>query len=107
MPTRPKTHNTKRFKTHDLPTLRHHAAILRAKKIRSSATWRKVRLMKLSRNPMCEDPVNIHKDIGEVVVADQVHHLKKISTHPELAFTLDNLMSICRHCHEKIEDDDE
>lgn len=31
-----------------------------------------------------------------------VHHIKPRLTHPELEFDADNLMALCRHCHEQL-----
>ncbi|TFE02878.1 HNH endonuclease [Jeotgalibacillus salarius] len=31
-----------------------------------------------------------------------VHHIKEIETHPELALELDNLQTVCLHHHNKI-----
>ena len=33
-----------------------------------------------------------------------VHHIKEIRDYPHLALELDNLMSLCRACHERIHD---
>src|SRR5438105_4299959 len=49
--------------------------------------WRKVRAVKLARNPLCEDCY----DIGRVRVADDVHHVRKVSERPELRLYLSNL----------------
>jgi 5-methylcytosine-specific restriction endonuclease McrA len=54
-------------------------------------------------NPICEDPFNVHGSI--TASADQAHHIKPLLTHPELAFVLDNLMSLCTKCHARIESD--
>ncbi len=35
------------------------------------------------------------------VPADMVHHIKERSEYPELALTLDNLISLCNACHNK------
>jgi 5-methylcytosine-specific restriction endonuclease McrA len=45
-----------------------------------------------------------HRDIkGQVTIAEDVHHIKSIATHPELRLDWDNLMSVCRECHRAIE----
>jgi len=40
---------------------------------------------------------------GRVTIAEDVHHIKPIRTHPELRLVWDNLMSVCRECHKIIE----
>lgn len=34
--------------------------------------------------------------------ATMVHHIKPIKEHPELALSLDNLMSLCDQCHDEM-----
>ena len=34
---------------------------------------------------------------------DEVHHIIPIEERPDLAFVEDNLMSVCRECHEEME----
>lgn len=72
-----------------------------ADKYRESATsrgydwqWRKVRAVKLAQNPVCES-------CG--YPADTVHHIQPVEKYPDLRLAIDNLMSLCRECHEKIE----
>ena len=33
-----------------------------------------------------------------------VHHIKEAHTHPELFYTLDNLLALCNDCHKEIHD---
>ncbi len=61
--------------------------------------WRKVRKMKLNEYPLCANC----EVVGLTVTADMVHHIKPVSEHPELAFDIDNLMSLCNQCHNSIE----
>ncbi len=35
------------------------------------------------------------------VLADMVHHIKPRKAYPELALTLDNLVSLCNRCHDE------
>jgi 5-methylcytosine-specific restriction protein A len=78
-------------------------ALRLAAKIRSGRRWQKVRAMKLSRDPLCEDPLGDHERCGDTASATQVHHIKPLAEHPELAYHMHNLMSICTKCHSKIE----
>ena len=34
------------------------------------------------------------------VMATMVHHIRHLDEHPELALSLDNLVSLCDRCHE-------
>lgn len=41
---------------------------------------------------------------GKYKRAENVHHMKEIKTHPELALTLDNLQCLCVRCHNEVHD---
>lgn len=69
--------------------------------IRNTSRWQKVRAAKLSASPLCEDPLGKHA--GQTVSARQVHHIRGIATHPELAFHAENLQSVCVACHASLE----
>jgi len=49
--------------------------------------------------PLCYNP------FGDCYAkpCDDVHHIKPIATHPELAFDKDNLVTLCKQCHGTIE----
>ena len=70
-----------------------------AVRIRSSARW--TRLSKLIRQerPICEHCMTQ----GHYRPSQEVHHIRKVATHPHLAFTPSNLQALCRTCHIKIE----
>lgn len=53
--------------------------------------WRKVRRLVLSSEPSC-------RVCGRP--ATEVHHIEKASERPDLAYDLDNLMPLCRACHD-------
>jgi len=61
--------------------------------------WRKLSERFRKHNPLCQR-CNMK---GRVTVAEDVHHIKPIRTHPELRLVWDNLMSVCRECHKIIE----
>jgi 5-methylcytosine-specific restriction protein A len=78
---------------------RRDPALAQAQHIRSSARWRKVRALKLARDPLCEDC----KERGVLKAATQVHHLEGLAQRPDLAFVMTNLASLCSTCHAKRE----
>jgi 5-methylcytosine-specific restriction endonuclease McrA len=62
------------------------------------AAWQKLRKLKIVRYPLCEE----HLKHGRAVPAQKVHHIKPIETHPHLMLVMENLMSLCNECHEKV-----
>jgi len=67
---------------------------LPGRKFLHSTQWRKIREIKLSLNPLCQ----ICEDKGLIVPAIIIHHIDG----NELNNDMDNLMSVCRSCHEQI-----
>lgn len=62
------------------------------------SAWRSLRQQALKRdNYECQTC----KRAGKYSKAQNVHHLKEVKQHPELALTLDNLECICIICHNK------
>jgi len=78
-------------------------ALAEAHRIRRTARWVRVRNLKLSDNPLCEDPFEDHARRNTTETAAQVHHIKGLITNPELAFHFDNLLSVCTGCHARLE----
>ncbi len=74
-------------------------ALAEARRIRSSTRWRKVRALKLARDPLCEDCL----EHGVTEVATQVHHVEGLAARPDLAFTSANLRALCTVCHARRE----
>ena len=65
--------------------------------------WRKLRQAKLMLNPLCE----ICQNKGVVTPAIEVHHRDSFMNYDgakrlELAFNPDNLMSVCKSCHQEL-----
>lgn len=58
--------------------------------------WSKVRKTKLSINPLCE--ACLKKGIAKA--ADTVHHIVTVENDPALRLDFNNLVSLCRNCHE-------
>lgn len=105
MPTLPPTDLSLRPRRPDAGTIRsaQRQASREARRIRSTQRWRSVRASVLARAPLCADPLGEHRAAGRVVVAEEVHHRLPLEDRPDLAFALDNLMPLCRRCHEAIE----
>ena len=63
------------------------------------AAWRNLRSLKLAIDPLCQRC----KSEGRTTLAVHVHHVKPRKLHPDLAFDMDNLRSLCLPCHTKEE----
>ena len=83
-------------KDYDSTTRKQDAGLAFAKKVRSSARWRHLRLVKLAKAPLCENPFGQHLS---TVAASEVDHVRGLRTTPALAFTMSNLQSLCHPCH--------
>ncbi|EJR67753.1 HNH endonuclease signature motif containing protein [Bacillus cereus] len=71
-----------------------------AKKFYDSTAWRRCRELALIRDSYrCQECMKHDPLIP--VPADMVHHIKERSEYPELALTLENLISLCNACHNK------
>ena len=64
--------------------------------IHNSRRWRKLRKGILHREPLCR----LCKEQGLTVAADQVDHIKPVSTRPELMWIKDNLQPLYKDCHD-------
>jgi 5-methylcytosine-specific restriction endonuclease McrA len=62
------------------------------------SVWNRVRKIKADLSPLCESCLikNIERPMNVV------HHIKTIEQYPELRLVLQNLLSLCTPCHEKI-----
>ena len=75
----------------------------RADPFYSTSRWRKVRLMKLRREPLCVDPLGRHKHAGGgPVAATDVDHILPRLERPDLAYDLDNMRGLCKSCHSTV-----
>lgn len=64
----------------------------------NSPAWKRKRLHILRRDEyLCRDC----KRYGRRREATTVHHIKHADEYPELAFSDDNLVSLCESCHNK------
>ena len=70
--------------------------------IYQSKEWKKVRALKLQKDPLCEECLKQ----GLYTPADMVHHkiwLDMININdPEIALNIDNLQSLCWECHNQV-----
>ena len=78
------------------------------KKFYRSSSWEALRQQALKRDSrecqLCKREGKVHIDSIKVEgerkeIKLNVHHIKEIETHPELALELDNLMTICLEHH--------
>lgn len=61
-----------------------------------SRKWKRKRQQILRRDGyMCQ----ICKRYGRMREATEVHHIQHLEDRPDLAFNNDNLISLCRSCH--------
>lgn len=74
------------------------------RKVYNSERWRKLRAWKFACSPLCE----ICLSKGAITPAEDIHHIVSfMSTNdPDqrifLAYDYDNLMSLCKKCHQRI-----
>lgn len=74
------------------------------RKIYQSERWKKLREWKLVNSPLCE----VCKSEDRITIAEEVHHIvsfvsvEDINEIMKLAYDYDNLMSICKQCHQLI-----
>ena len=60
-----------------------------------------IRLIAISnRNNNCD--CQHCKSKGEANKANTVHHIKHLKQHPELALDEENLMAVCKECHNEL-----
>ena len=80
------------------------------KKFYRSSSWETLRQQALKRDnhecQLCKREGKVHLDSQKIdgekkKIELNVHHVKEIETHPELALELDNLMTVCLRHHNK------
>ena len=73
-------------------------------KIYNTTTWQKLRLSYMQQHPLCEECLKK----GIIKSAKDIHHKVSFMTvddkaeRERLAFDSDNLMALCRECHNAI-----
>ena len=103
MPYKPKTHRQDFDRSAYFSTMIEKKEIQEAREIRNTNRWRALRKMKFGRDPICEDPLGHHAHMGEAKRTEDVHHIQPIHIKPDEAHVMDNLMSVCKRCHARIE----
>ncbi|MDR1582080.1 MAG: HNH endonuclease [Prevotellaceae bacterium] len=74
------------------------------RKIYNSERWRRLRRIKFAHNPLCE----LCEKKGIIIPAEDIHHIVSfmsagdIEQRRHLAYDFDNLLSLCKVCHQKI-----
>lgn len=68
-------------------------------KLRRLNRWKLLASRLKTKTPCCANPFGLHG----AKPAEDIHHILPLKDFPELAFTLDNLVGLCRLCHGKIE----
>ena len=102
---RPENEKQQAKTRYDATTRRNNPALLAASEFRSTKKWQIVRRVKISINPLCEDPFKDHERRGATETAKQVHHIIPlvVCAGDSRAYDMSNLMSVCWKCHAKIE----
>lgn len=73
------------------------------KKIYRSERWKRLRALKFANNPLCE----LCQKEGRTTPAEDIHHIVSFmtatdpGTRYQLAYDYDNLMSLCKQCHQR------
>lgn len=68
--------------------------------IRSSSKWTRLSRQIRCERPICEECLNKG---GPLKPSQEVHHIVKVQSNPNLAFDPANLMALCKECHLEIE----
>ena len=74
------------------------------RKIYNSERWRRLRAWKFACSPLCELCLKENK----ITVAEDIHHITSFmstndrDTRLHLAYDYDNLMSLCKKCHQYV-----
>lgn len=71
--------------------------------IYNTQRWKKLRALKFANNPLCE----LCQKEGRTTPAEDIHHIVSFmtatdpGTRYQLAYDYDNLMSLCKQCHQR------
>ena len=72
-------------------------------KVYNTPLWKNMRLKQVQEQPLCQ----VCEIEGKITLAEDVHHLisfvgKNEMEKQQLAFNPDNIVSVCRKCHNEI-----
>lgn len=74
-------------------------------RVYASEKWRRMREVYLYEHPLCERC----EERGLITPAEDVHHRESFGEHltnwRAYAYDYNNLMSVCKHCHGEIHDE--
>ena len=74
------------------------------RKIYNTARWKRIRKLKFLDNPLCE----ICEKRGVVTPTEEIGHITSFMSTDDpvdrynLAYDMDNLISLCKKCHQKM-----
>ena len=94
-------------KTHRPPRVGPAAASDRSgsRRLRSSGRYQKFRAWLRHRQPLCADPFGDHAGesaAGGCEPGRELHHVKRLSEHPETLCDSGECVMLCRRCHGRI-----
>ena len=102
MPKSPPVH-----RPHNAPPPRRYRATTPAQqeadRLRGTARWKKLRTQVRQEQPLCADPFGDHAQEGRIEPVHSVHHIKPLQRYLHLCFDRDNLVGLCRGCHDHID----
>ncbi len=74
------------------------------RRIYNSERWRRLRAWKFANDPLCE----LCREEGKITPAEDIHHITSFMSSDDpvvryhLAYDYDNLMSLCKKCHQRV-----
>ena len=69
----------------------------------NSKDWKQLRLEVLrDSNYECVECKRLGKVVTDVHTVLEVHHVEYLENHPERALDIDNLIVLCKECHNKV-----
>lgn len=74
-----------------------------ADRLRGTARWKRLRKQVRTEQPLCIDPLGNHEREGRIEPMHSVHHIKPLQKHLHLCFDRDNVVGLCRECHDRID----
>lgn len=66
-------------------------------KIWNSTQWKRLRKFLVARYPFC-----MHPKCNGITPMVDLNHIKPLATHPQLAYTISNIVPLCKKCHASV-----